>query len=210
MTEPATLTELLARYDDELIRFVRRAGSGLLRYESEEDLRQGVHQRAIEAAAAFECRGDAEFLAWLRALARAHVVDRHHYWTALKRQRGPLLRLTWNGGADRGSTAAGVPAADGGGPFTRASMREQMTLAVKVLGALPPRDRQLVRWASQGVALAEQADRLGVSYDAAQRAGRRAIERYRKTFLLVAHHGDARVSRGPRRRPDEGDQGPTG
>jgi hypothetical protein len=61
-----------------------------------------------------------------------------------------------------------------------------IALAVRALDLLLPRDRDLVRWSADGVPLDEQAERLGVAYEAAGKARQRAIERFRKTFALVS------------------------
>ena len=53
------------------------------------------------------------------------------------------------------------------------------------LDALPERDRALVRWSGAGVELAEQAERLGLSYAAAQRAAHRALARYRQALQVL-------------------------
>lgn len=181
----ATLPDLLLRHQRMLTGFVRNHGSGLLRFESDEDLVQGVHHRALEGADRFEYRGDEEFRAWITRLARAYIADRHEYWSALKRNRGQLLRLTWGGTGSGDPAAVRMPPGSLTGPATRAQKREQLTLAVKVLAALPPRDQKLVRWMSRGVPLAEQAERLGVGQETAQRAAHRAMERFRSAFKLL-------------------------
>ena len=53
----------------------------------------------------------------------------------------------------------------------------------------PERDRNLVQMASEGVPLREQAERLQLSYAAVQKAGLRALERFRKAYELVARAG---------------------
>jgi hypothetical protein len=83
-----------------------------------------------------------------------------------------------------------MPAGEDTGPQTFADRREQLDVAVKALALLLPRDQNLVRWASEGVDIQEQASRLGLSYDAAERAGARACERFRKAFRLARRaHG---------------------
>lgn len=182
---PRSLPQLLVLHRDELLRHVNRAGSGLLAYESAQDVVQGIHQRALERAPDFVDHGDAAFAAFVARIAEAYIADRHAYWSALKRNRARLLRLTGSHAASHDPRAAPTPAASTIGPGTRAELREQMALAVAVLGTLPPRDRKLVLWMTQDVPLAEQAARLGVSHAAAQRAGLRAVERFQKTFRLV-------------------------
>jgi DNA-directed RNA polymerase specialized sigma24 family protein len=105
------LPERLIEHRDTLAQFLRREGAGLLRYESVADLVQGVHLHAIEAAARFEYRGEAELVAWLKQVARQHIADRHRYWQAQKRSAGKLLRIT-SSDLSSGGAAHGVdPAA---------------------------------------------------------------------------------------------------
>ena len=121
-----SLESLLIAHRDTLGRIVRRRGSGLLRYESVEDLVQGVHLQAFKAAHWFDYRGEKAFLGWLTRVAQQHIAKRNEYWRAGKRDAGHMLRIT---ASDRKSQAAGTrgvsPAAPATGPFTLASRREQ-------------------------------------------------------------------------------------
>ena len=189
MNSTPSLAELLIQQRDSLLRFVQREGAGLLKFESSEDLVQGIHHRALLTEGQFQYRSEGDFAGWIFTLARAYIADRHEHWSALKRGRGKLLRLTWSGGDSRDPGVAPTPAGSLTGPLTWADRREQLRLAVKVLGALPPRDQQLVRWMSQGLSLEEQAGRLGISREAAQRAAHRSVERYRKAFQLLLRNG---------------------
>lgn len=184
MTQDDLARRLVARHRD-LERFVASNAAGLVRFESAEDLVQGVHARALERGGSFVLRSEKEFLAWLHTLARSYLADRRAHWAALKRGSGRLVRLT--GGASRSGDAAAVrePASTNTGPSTFASRREQVALAVRALALLLPRDRDLVKWHTEGVPLDEQAARLGVSYEAAQRAALRAIERFRKAYRVI-------------------------
>jgi RNA polymerase sigma factor (sigma-70 family) len=173
------LEALLEAHASELRGFVRAHGGQLLRRESEEDLVQGITLRALERANSFRDRGAAAFRAWLVAVARSYLADRANYWKALRRKPGALLRLT------SGGTGGVDPAATATGPSTLAARREHLRLAVQAVAALPPRDRDLVRWTSEDVPIEEQAARLGLSYDAAKQARLRALERFRKAFDLA-------------------------
>lgn len=177
------LEALLDAHGGELLRFVRANGGQLLRRESEEDLVQGITLRALERANSFRDRGEAAFRGWIATVARSYLADRANYWRALRRRPGALLRLTsgGSGGVD--------PAATVTGPSTFAARREHLRLAVAALAALPPRDRDLVRWTSEDVPLEKQAERLGITYDAAKQARLRALERFRKAFELAARRG---------------------
>jgi len=179
------LAALLVERADELARRVRREGSALLRFESEEDLVQGIHLRALAMASRFEFRGEASFRAWLLGVARAHLADRRDYWHALKRRSGQVLRLTWSGLSAGTVTRERLPASTATGPSTFASRREDLALVARALGLLSARDRELVEWQSEEVALTEQARRLGLAEDSARRAGHRALERFKKTWRLL-------------------------
>lgn len=181
-----SLDDLLARHRRELIPFVQRHGGLALRYEAVDDLIQGVHVRALERRGDFTYAGEKPFFAWLHGLARSHLTDRARYWSALKRRPASLLRLTGSrvSGSDPG--AAAEPAVRRTGPSTFASRREQLTLAVKALSVLLPRDRNLVSWQCEGISLHEAAERLAISYDATQRATLRATERFQKAYRLLS------------------------
>lgn len=185
MTAPA-LGELLVRFRGELAGYVAVHAGRLTRHESVDDLVQGIHLRVLEQRASFEYRGDASFLAWIRSVARSHLADRHAYWSALRRRPSHLVRLVQSGDATGDRSSAAEPVATATGPSTFASRREQVDVAVRALGLLPERDRDLVRWRLEGVGVAEQASRLGVSVDAADRAGRRAVERLRKMHAVIS------------------------
>ncbi|MCA8971648.1 MAG: sigma-70 family RNA polymerase sigma factor [Planctomycetes bacterium] len=173
---------LLDRERAALHALVAREGGGLLRFESVEDVVQGIAIRALSSD--FEYVDDVRAVAWLRVVAKRHIVDRLDYWRALRRGSGRVLRLTWT---DSSHATEALPADRKRGPATFAEHRELVELATKALNSLPERDRNLVLWTSEGVDLREQARRIGVEYSACQRAAHRARERFRRAFeLLVA------------------------
>lgn len=187
MNEAHGLAALLVAHDAWLRSLLAGQARGLLRFEPLDDLVQGTHARALAEAGRFAYRGDAEFRAWLATLARRHIGDRHDHYRACKRRATRVLRITL---ADGHRTAAGAtrgvsPLSGKAGPATVAERRELVVLAIQALGALMPRDRDLVRWTSEGISIEEQAQRLGISYEAAQRAVLRAQERLRATFELA-------------------------
>lgn len=186
MSHPA-LTELLVEHRAELAAFVARSAGRILRYESADDLVQGVHLRAIERASSFRYRGPGEFIGWLETVARSHLADRHQYWHALRRRPARLVRLGTAQGASHGAAGGrDEPQATSTGPSTFTSRREQVAIALRALALLLPRDRDFVRWTCEDVPTVEQATRLGISLDAAARARQRAIERFRKAFELAS------------------------
>jgi RNA polymerase sigma factor (sigma-70 family) len=163
-----SLEELLISFRDDLLRILEHRASGLLRYESTEDIVHGVHLRALRVADRFEYRSDPEFRAWLLQIARQHIADRHAYWSARKRAATRMLRIT---AGNITASGAGVnPAAANTGPFTFAQRREQIVLATKALSLLLDRDEQLVRWSSEGLSTDEIAERLDITHGAAERA----------------------------------------
>ena len=118
------LGELLGSHRAMLERFLREHGAGLLRYESVDDLVQGVHLRALQGGAAFEYRSAPEFRAWLFAVARRHIADRHDHWLAQKRGAGRVLRYTLSGEGSSG--AVPLPAVVLGKPGPRLPMKIEL------------------------------------------------------------------------------------
>jgi len=177
------LPELLIRFRPDLLRFVERHAGPVLRFETAEDLVQGVHLRALEYGDTFTYRGREPFLKWIHEVARNHIGTRRAHWAALKRNPAALLRLTLGAGSDPG--AAVEPMRPDTGPATLAGRLEQASQAVRALDLLLERDRELVRWSLDGVASREMAERLQISETAADRARQRAVERFRKAFRLL-------------------------
>lgn len=181
MSEP-TLSELLVRHRDVLRRYFASNASWLRRYEGSEDFAQGVHLHAIRHADRFEYQGEPQFVAWIRKLAHQHLADRVAHWKALKRDAGPMLRITM---ADSTRGAGVDPAAELTGPVTWASRQEQLRLAARAMDGLPPRDRELVRLMTHGAGIDTVAQRLELSASAAQRARLRAMDRFRKIYAIM-------------------------
>lgn len=179
----ADLEQLLVQHHQAIVDFMAREARGLLRFESVEDLAQGLCVRAL-GRSEFEYRSEREFFGWLWTLARRHVADRQNYWAAMKRGAGPAMRITSSPRSTLDSRAVQVPNPTGPGPSTFAERREMWLKCAKALAALSDRDRDLVRWKGAGLSLEEQAERLGLSYEATQRAGLRAMERFQKLLTL--------------------------
>lgn len=176
----------LEQHGEEVLAYLRRHAGWLLRYETAEDLLQGVHVRILERGEGFEYRTREQFFAWIHRVVRSYLADRANYWSALKRKAARLVRLTQGVTPASDPNAAVEPAGTDTGPLTFAARREQLSLAVRVLGALLERDRQLVEWSAQGDSLEEMAERLDISYAAAQRAHLRALDRYRKAYAIAS------------------------
>jgi hypothetical protein len=171
---------------DTLDAFVRkRAGKLLLRLETAEDLAQGVCAHLLARAEAPEQREEAALRAWLFKVSDRWLADRRDHWTALKRRGGDVLRLTFGDTDSAELRTVRELAASVTGPSTFAVRREQLALAALALDMLLPRDRELIEGMCAGVELDEQARRLAISYDAAERARLRAVERFRRCFQIV-------------------------
>lgn len=183
--DPDSLDALLVTHREEIVRMARHHGGGLLRYESAEDLAQGVQMNALKAAEHFEYQGTNPFLGWIRQLVRQHVARRHEYWSAQKRDAGAMLRVSSGDHSETGASGYHPPA-DLTGPATFADRREQLLLAMKALEILSEKDQQIVRWVRENRPTAEIAEDLGVSLQAAEKARTRAMERFRKTYALVS------------------------
>ena len=183
------LPSLLARSRGQLLALIRKtAGPPLLRFESIDDLVQEVHAAALRVSDRFEVRSEPQFFSWLKKVTENVLSDRRDHWFAIKRGAARIVRLS------RAATTAGVPALldvpdEKTGPATFAERRDQLVMITRAIDLLPTRDRDLIRWSSEEVSITEQAERLSISYDAAERARRRAFERLRKTVRLVG--GDA-------------------
>lgn len=177
------LPDLLASTRDTLVAFVANNAGGLLRYETAEDLAQGIHLHVLGIADRFEYRSDAEFTAWLKVVAKQWLAARVAHWSALKRDAGQMLRISTAPGSETGIRLD--PAASQTGPVTFADRKEMILRAVKALATLGERDRDLVRSMAGGETIGEIAERLELGYDAAQRAHHRALDRFRKAYRVL-------------------------
>jgi len=180
------LGDLLVAHRETLRRFVEPRAGWLLRYDTTDDLVQGVLTRALERGESVEFESEARFVAWIKQVARSYLADRSNHWTALKRRAAALLRITAGETPREDGLTVPMPPADLTGPSTYAQRREQLSLAVRVLGTLSDRDRRLVRWSTEGVPLREVAERLDISRDAAKRASARALDRFRKAYRFAS------------------------
>jgi len=181
MAQPG-LTTLLTRHRGQLIHYFERKGGAIRQHESPEDLAQGVHLHAIANRDRFEYQGESAFIGWMLQVARQYLARRVHHWAALKRDAGPIMRITFGGDSGSGTLD---PAADGPGPITHASQTEQIALAARAIDGLPPRDQEIVRMMSRDLSVREIAERLSVSEAAAQKARLRAAERFRKIYTIL-------------------------
>lgn len=182
----APLSELLEEHRDALARFLQREAQGLLRFEGIDDLVQGVHLKALKGEDRFRWEGEKAFIGWLFQLARQHIADVNAHWKALKRNAGPVLRVTLTGG-DSASGALGVqPIASITGPLTFAARREHFEVAMRALATLPERDRLLIERTSRGATIEELSAELDLSYEAAQKARRRALQRFQQAFRVLS------------------------
>ena len=175
------LPGLMEEHRSDLLMYLQHNAGWLLKYETVDDLHQGVQLRALKRGDTFRYQGREPFLAWMYMVARTYLADRNSYWSRLKSRAAQILRLTWS------TAPSSYPAT----AWTFASRREQLSLAVQVLATLLPRDCDLVRWSSERVPLKDQAKQLGLSFDAAKRASARALERFRRAYRLASGHEPA-------------------
>jgi RNA polymerase sigma factor (sigma-70 family) len=177
---------LLAGARAELLAFVRRrACRSVLRMESAEDLVQDISARILERGLDPRLADERARRAWLLRVADNFLKDRRDHWSALKRGGSRVLRLSLAGQDAAEVSSLRELASSVTGPSTFAVRREQVSIAALALDMLLPRDRELIEGLCQGIALHEQAARLGLSYDAAQRARQRAVGRLQRTFRLA-------------------------
>ena len=188
MSEVPPLEHLLEQHRDALLQFVRRQGGGLAAFEAPDDLVQGIHMHALRVRDHFTYEGDAAFIGWIRAVARQFIAGRYAYWNALKRNAGPMLRVTYGGAPTGGAAGVALPA-EGRGPVTRADAQEQESLAARAMDMLPERDQRLIELLCEDAGIDTCAQSLGISPAAAQRARLRARERFRKVFELLLTQG---------------------
>ncbi len=181
-----TMDELLLRHEPALAALIRReAGVALLRFDTPDDLLQGVRYETIRSAPSLEWRGDAAFAAWLFEIARRHLSARRDYWFARKRNPGAILRLTMtNPSGDAPLERPGL-ADTATGPATFAQRRDLLVRAARATALLLPRDRQIVEWTVDGLSARDIGGILGLSETAADKARQRALERLQQAFELV-------------------------
>jgi len=185
------LTTLLTRHRGRLVRYFERKGRVIQQHEAPEDLAQGVHLHAIANQHRFDYQGDKAFVGWMLKVARQHLARRVQHWTTLKRDAGPVFRITF--GANGDTVAPGTvmdPASGEPGPITHASNTEQLALAARAIDGLPPRDREIMRLMARELSIREIADRIGISPSATQKARLRAQERFRKIYTILERAQD--------------------
>jgi RNA polymerase sigma-70 factor (ECF subfamily) len=94
--DPAAFNSLFGRHLSALRAFVRvKAGPGVQRRESVDDLVQSVCREIIEDLDQFEYRGEDAFRAWLFLAASRKIVDRHRFQNRERRspqREQPLAR----------------------------------------------------------------------------------------------------------------------
>lgn len=179
------LADLLVAHRSAIERLAGQLGGGLLRYETAEDLAQGVHLHALGAEDRFTYEGDAAFLGWVRQVLRRHIAKRQAYWSAQKRNAGAMLRIS-TGGATQSPGAGIDPSGTLTGPATFADRRERLLLAVQALEILSDRDRAIVQLVREQCSTDEIAAALDLTHVAAEKARARAMERFEKTYTLLA------------------------
>jgi DNA-directed RNA polymerase specialized sigma24 family protein len=178
------VSQRLALLHPQLVHWtLREAGSPLLRFETAEDLAQGIQYEALRNSPGLTWQGKAEFEGWLYTIARRFLQARKEYWFALKRHRAGALRVTLS---DQEGASPFLDTATG--PITFADRRESLLLATRALSMLLDRDRCIIEWLSAGHNVGEISMKLSISLTAAERAKHRAISRLRKAYKAVVRH----------------------
>ena len=181
----------MLRHRDDLLEFLGRRSGAVSRYESPEDLLQGLFSDLLSHPERFDPTDTDAERAWLFGAAKRFVAMRRRHWAALKRGTSRMLRQDRAADSRTGFENPAIEsfAASQTGPSTFASRREQLVLATRALSLLMPRDQELVRLASQGLSNEDIARRLALDVATAARAKSRALERLRKTHELVLRRG---------------------
>ncbi len=184
MQDTPSLDEALVRYQPQLTGYIRQQrGLRLARFETVEDLVQGVMCDALKQRERFVWRGPARFQSWLQTVARHHLINRAEYWTALRRDSRRLIRFI-----ERESRPFDPPAS-ATSPSSLAARREQLVLVVQAIAKLRPRDRAVLEELSAGADIEGLAEALGISYQAAKQARLRALDRVHKLYTLLRDAG---------------------
>lgn len=179
------LPDLLEMFGDRLVRYCQRRAGRLTRYETLDDIVQGVRTRALERGSGFTYQGEAAFAKWLWTVADSYLADRFAYWMAQRRKPAALLRLTGAGSTSADGSGAGEPAAHQTGPITFAERREHLEMAQAALDLMLQRDRDILERCCHGDTRREIAAWLEISPVAAEKARERAFDRFRKAFTIV-------------------------
>ncbi len=176
MTE---LGALLVRHEGTLRFFIRKhAGLRLLRYESVDDLAQGVVCKALQLGERFTYEGDQAFVAWLQCVTRNFIGNRVDYWRAARRDTTRVVRLLEAESQELDPTSSITS------PSSRAARKEQLIRVTRAMAGLPERDRALVLMAARGLTTSEIGRQLGLQPDSAKKARQRALKRLVKICRL--------------------------
>ena len=149
---------LLARYRYFIRRSVRdRLGVGLRAREESSDLEQNVAIEVLLSLPGQEWRGRRAFLAWLRKIAAAEVIDRARYHGAARRERAREVEL--EDGLGRATAS----------PESWVDEQRRLAELEALLDELPVRQAQAVVLFTQGHSHAEIGEVLGCTPEAARK-----------------------------------------
>ena len=186
--DAAALQALLVARHDALLRHVEQQITRRLRSKvSAEDVLQQTYLQAFKAIERFEPKGPGAFTAWLKTIARNKLIDASR---ASDRQpqtaaRGPAGGASGN--ASGYQSLFGLLADSAQGPVADA-MAEDLRGAFHVaLANLPANYREAVELRYiRGLGLAEVADALGTTPDAARGLCHRARQRLRDEIVRLS------------------------
>lgn len=98
------------------------------------------------------------------------------------------MRITAAGSSSPGAD----PRARATGPATAAERKEICNRALAAIATLLPRDQEIMRLVAEGAGAGDIARALGLAAEAAGKARRRAIERFRKAYEILGRAGRRR------------------
>lgn len=171
-TQPRVADEFLAHFLSDLLQMGHRMrSSAVQRFLDTGDLVQSVIGDLWPEihGVRFETRG--RFLAYLAQRMKWKASDRARALKASKRREDRRV--------DTAPEELGQPSGERG-PLTQAAHREDLDRLVVALMRLSEKDREILTMYVKGVPLAEMAETMGLSYDAARMALQRCIRRARR------------------------------
>ena len=186
--------ELAARYLPRLRAFVHaRLGAGLRRVESESDIVQSVCRELCEEPSGRAFNVEAEFRAWLFAVATNKIRERARYWDREKRSPEQVQFV------DRDTDLEALRCLSASlTPSREAASREELERVERALEALSEDDRRVIAL-SRIAALphAVVGEHLGRSEEAARKMLGRALRRLSAALLAMKNGtGSAAIGEG--------------
>ena len=177
--DESAFEEFFAGYFPRLYRFAHARLAG--NEDAAEEIAQATLIRAINKLHTY--RGEAALFTWLCTLCRREIA-------AWRERNGKIAEIPLADDHPPTRAALEVLAAFGENPETELRRRELSGLVQAILDHLPGHYGDALEWKYiEGLSVGEIADRLGVSYKAAESMLSRARQAFRKGFALVSDAG---------------------